>query len=144
MAVTLQYWITSGNEFCSHGLEILEIYFRDVAAQLPSLQLRNYIPLLEVGGGIAFSYYTRQLPTSYVVGEVPIRVGSPEGESHEGGSSRAFLTNQEHISMGTSTYVNISSFSFLVFLNFPDLSLSSLCLCIKSLCQKHRSITGAI
>jgi hypothetical protein len=47
--------MTSGNEFCSHGLEILEIYFRDVAAQLPSLQLRNYIPILEVGVGTALS-----------------------------------------------------------------------------------------
>jgi hypothetical protein len=64
MDITLQFWITSGNEFCSHGLEILEIYFRDVAAQLPSLQLRNYRPLLEVVGGIAFSYYPSTLAAS--------------------------------------------------------------------------------
>jgi len=43
-----------------------------------------------------------------------------------------FSTDGEHMSMGTSMYVMISSFSFLhsfllVFLNFPDLSLSSLC-----------------
>jgi hypothetical protein len=37
--------------------------------------------------------------------EVPIRVGSPQGGSHEGGSPSKFLTNGEHMSMGTSTYV---------------------------------------
>ncbi len=48
---------------------------------------------------------------------------------------RAFLTNGEHTHMGTSMDIflqKISSFSFLhsfllVFFNFPDLSLSSLC-----------------
>ncbi len=60
-----------------------------------------------------------------VVGEVPIRVGS-----HEGGSQKVFPTDGDHTSMGTSTNVKISSLSFLhsfllVFLNFPDLSLSS-------------------
>ncbi len=55
-------------------------------------------------------------------------MGSPEGGSHEGSSPRAFLTDGEHTSMGTSTYLKISSFSFLhsfllVFLNFPDMSL---------------------
>jgi hypothetical protein len=71
----------------------------------------------------------------YVVGEVPIHVGSPEGGSHNGGSARPFSTDGEHTSMGTFTYVKkfkIASFPFLysfllVFLNFLDLSLSSLC-----------------
>ncbi len=70
--------------------------------------------------------------SDFVLGEVPIREGSPEGGSHQGGSLRAFPTNGEHMSMGISMYLTISSFSFLhsfllVFLNFPDLSLSSLC-----------------
>ncbi len=58
----------------------------DVAAQLPSLQLRNYVSVLEVGGGIAFFL-------------LPLGRSSP--------------INREHMSMGTSTYVKISSFSFL-------------------------------
>ncbi len=32
-------------------------------------------------------------------------MGSPEGELHEGNSPRAFLTDGEHMSMGTSTSV---------------------------------------
>ncbi len=83
----------------------------------------------------------------FVVGEVPIGVGSSEGGSHEGDSLREFATNGEymsigtsegdslrefatngeHMSIGTSVYATISFFlSFLFFLNFPDLSLSSL------------------
>ncbi len=70
--------------------------------------------------------------SDFVVGEVPIRVGSPDGGSHQGGSLRAFPTDGEHTSMGISTYLTISSLSFLhsfflVFLNFSDLSLASLC-----------------
>ncbi len=68
-------------------------------------------------------------------------MGSAERGSHEGGGGlRAFLTDGEHMSMGTSTYVKkikkiknkISSFFFppffpsCFFLNFTDLSLSSL------------------
>ncbi len=73
------------------------------------------------------------VPTTgvYIVGEVPIQVGSLEGGSHKGGSPRVFLIDGEHTSMRTS-YVKISSFSFLhsfflVFLNFPNLSPYSLC-----------------
>jgi hypothetical protein len=59
----------------------------------------------------------------FVVGEVPIQVGSPEGALHKGSSLRAFLTHGEHTSMGIFTFVKISSFSFLhVFLNFPEIS----------------------
>ncbi len=47
---------------------------------------------------------------NYVVGEVPIRVGFSEGGSHKSGMLRAFLTDGEHTSMGTSTYVKISFF----------------------------------
>jgi len=43
---------------------------------------------------------------------VPMQVGSPEGGLHEGGSPRVFPTNGEHMSMGTSAYMEISSFSF--------------------------------
>ncbi len=52
-------------------------------------------------------------PNCNVVGEVPIWVGSPAGGSHKGGSPRAFPTDGEHTSMGTSTYVKVSSFSFI-------------------------------
>ncbi len=41
----------------------------------------------------------------YVVGEVPIRVGSPERGSHEGNSLNVFPTDGEHMSMRTSMYV---------------------------------------
>jgi len=48
------------------------------------------------------------------------------------GSPRVFLTDGEDTDMGTSMYVKITSFSFLhsfflVFLNFSNLSLYSLC-----------------
>ncbi len=39
---------------------------------------------------------------AFVVGEVPIGMGSSEGGSREGDSPRVFLTNGEHMSMGTS------------------------------------------
>jgi hypothetical protein len=50
---------------------------------------------------------TKNILPSFVVGEVPIRVGSPEAGSHKG-LLRTFPTNGEHKSMGTSTYVKIS------------------------------------
>ncbi len=67
-----------------------------------------------------------------VVGEVPIQVDSPEGRLYEGSSPRVFPTDREHTSIGTFMYLKISFLSFLhsfllVFLNFPDLCLSSLC-----------------
>jgi hypothetical protein len=63
----------------------------------------------------------------FVVGKVPIQVDFPEGGLHKGGSPRVFPTDGEHMSMGISTNIKISSFSFLhsfllVFFNFPDLS----------------------
>ncbi len=74
----------------------------------------------------------------YVVGEVPIRVRSPEGGLHEGNSLSVFPTDGEHMSeygnLHVSSYIKKKSllflssiFSFLFFKNFPDLSLSSLC-----------------
>jgi hypothetical protein len=50
----------------------------------------------------------------YVVGEVPTRVGSPEGGSHKGGNMRAFPTGGEHTSTGNLKVC----FKFLFFLNF--------------------------
>jgi hypothetical protein len=75
----------------------------------------------------------------FVVGEVPIQVGSPEGALHKGSSLRAFLTGGEHMSMGIFTYVKtISSFSFLhVFLNFPDPFQQ------KIFSWEHKNITGS-
>jgi hypothetical protein len=50
--------------------------------------------------------------SDFVVGEVPIRVGSPDGGSHQGGSLRAFPTDGEHTSMGISTYLTNLFFFF--------------------------------
>jgi hypothetical protein len=36
----------------------------------------------------------------FVVGQVPIGMGTLEGGSHEGGSPRVFPTNGEHMSWG--------------------------------------------
>ncbi len=61
-----------------------------------------------------------------------LRVGSPEGGLHQGGSLRVFSIDGEHTSMGTSMYVKKLFFFFpplfpssFFFLKFPDLSLSS-------------------
>jgi hypothetical protein len=50
-------------------------------------------------------------PCLQVGKEVPIHMGSPEERSHEG--PIGFPTHGELMSMGTSTYVKVSSFSFL-------------------------------
>ncbi len=76
-------------------------------------------------------------------------MGSPEGGSHKGGSSRAFMENirvwepprscqpnGDHMSMGTSMYLKKNLFFFfppffrVCFSEFPDLSLSSSCLLV--------------
>ncbi len=72
-------------------------------------------------------------------------VGSPDGGSDKGGSPRASPT--KHTSMGTSTSAKISSLSFLhyfllVFLNFPDLSPSSLCFWIFLICPIKKLFHG--
>jgi hypothetical protein len=47
----------------------------------------------------------------FVVGEVPIGVGSSEGGSHEGDSLREFATNGEHMSIGTSEGDSLREFA---------------------------------
>ncbi len=90
------------------------------------------------------AYKIHMYHENYVVREVPIRVGFPEGGSHKGGISRMFSTDGEHTSMGTSTYIKISSSFFLhsfllVFLNFLNLSLSFKCF-LNFLNSSHQKI----
>jgi hypothetical protein len=69
---------------------------------------------------------------------VPLEAGS-----HKSASPRAFLTDGEHMSMGTSMYVKNLFFFFppffpcLVFLNFPDLSHQKIFLCEHGNIEKY-------
>ncbi len=58
------------------------------------------------------------LSCCFCVGEILIQVGSPEGGLHNGGSLRAFPNDEEHLSMGTSTYNKNLFFFFPPF--FPS------------------------